>query len=306
MAEGQDSVYEIGSTSDPALYCRFLIGRAGEGDVEHALGVMAETGADKKDPELVVLAARAYRDGKGVEKDLGKAIQMMADLHKRGIRTYDLEYVALIYKRNRTSDLGIAAEVLAQLTMGEPEAYAILARAYRDGKGVGKDERKAKQLYEYAIRGDVKWARNELFDILYSSKDEKDNHRAVEIVSVMANKGDRYALLRLGKAYRDGKGVDRDPDLASLYFRQSYEGGSDDAGVELARMLIARSEGSDLEDAFDIVSLLSGKGNRSAMQLLGEMYRDGKGVGKDDAKAQEWFYKVTGQGANRWDRSSPW
>ena len=61
-----------------------------------------------------------------------------------------------------------------------------------------------------------------------------------------------------------------------------------------------------LEDAFDIVSLLSGKGNRSAMQLLGEMYRDGTHVAKDDAKAQEWFDKVTGQGANRWDRSSPW
>lgn len=286
--------YNIGEVTNASLYCRYLLDKDKDVEIEKVLKIIDEENLEKKDPELMILVARAYRDGKGIDRNLEKAGQIMARLHKNGIHTYDMEYVDLIYKRNKASDLSKAVDILNMLIRGEPEAYGKLGRAYRDGKGVEKDVSKAIEYLRYAADNKVGWARNELFDILYSSDDENDHREAVEVIRITAEKNDRYALPRLGRAYRDGKGVEKDLDKALDCFEKSYRAGVQNSGLEIITTLIQRSNNGDLEEAFRMALELSDKGNSEAMTIIGNMYRDGLYVERDAKKALEWFDKASG------------
>ena len=292
--EVKNRQYNIGEVTNASLYCRYLLDKSENVDIEEVIKIINEENLEKKDPELMMLIARTYRDGKGIDKNLEKAEQIMAELQKNGIHTYDMEYVDLIYKRNKKSDFDKATNILNRMIQGDPEAYGKLGRAYRDGKGVEKDLSKAIELLEHAANNKVGWARNELFDILYSSDDENDHKKAVEIISITADKNDRYALPRLGKAYRDGKGVEKDLDKALDCFERSYEAGVQNSGLEMINTLIERSYKGDLEKAFRIALELSDKGNKEAMAIIGNMYRDGLYVERDAKKALEWFDKASG------------
>ena len=82
---------------------------------------------------------RMYRDGKGVEKDLDKAIEWMRKAAKRNT-VWESELINMLWKRGTPDDL---AELKSVVENGaaEGKAYAFLwiGRMYRDGKGVEKD-----------------------------------------------------------------------------------------------------------------------------------------------------------------------
>ncbi len=80
-----------------------------------------------------------------------------------------------------------------------------------------------------------------------------------------AEKGDHNGMYNLGKCYRDGEGVAKDPSQAMTWFRKAAE-----------------------------------LGNVDAPWCIGDLYSNGIGVAKDDVAAAEWYRK----GAVRGDKQA--
>ena len=96
-----------------------------------------------------------------------------------------------------------------------------LARAYRDGKGVEKNIDESIRWMRAAAEKNSAWAKNELFDILWNIGTQESYSEMIPIITESANTGDSGAMGRLGRAYRDGKGVGKDLDKAAEWMRKA-------------------------------------------------------------------------------------
>ncbi len=109
-----------------------------------------------------------------------------------------------------------------------------------------------------------------------------------------ADKGEPFALKRMGEFYRDGYGVEKDLDKANEYFKKA-----DDANAALEKK---RSEEEALKEKaakqqkFNFNMGLAEQGQINSIIFVGKCYRDGEGVEKDLNKAREYFRKATDMG----------
>lgn len=117
-----------------------------------------------------------------------------------------------------------------------------------------------------------------------------DYVRAVRELLVAAKAGDRQAQYELGLAYRDGKGIGRNPAQAFRWFRQAAEKDLPEAQYEVGQM---EEDGDGTEknaaDAAEWYRKAATSGNVPAMFALGELYRNGEGVAKDEQQAIRWY-----------------
>jgi TPR repeat protein len=166
---------------------------------------------------------RMYRDGKGVEKDLDKAIEWMRKAAKRNT-VWESELINMLWKRGTPDDL---AELKSVVENGaaEGKAYAFLwiGRMYRDGKGVEKDLDQAIEWMRRAAEEKYGWSRNELVDMLSKRGTPEDIAEMKDVAEKAAGEGDIGAMGRLGRMYRDGKGVKKDLDRAIEWIRKAAE-----------------------------------------------------------------------------------
>ena len=95
-------------------------------------------------------------------------------------------------------------------------------------------------LYRYqrkAAKKNISWT-NEFFDILWKRGLIDDLREAFEVSSAFSSLGDGPATGRLARAYRDGKGVDKDIEKAIEFMRIAGEKGVGWAKNELVDMLM--------------------------------------------------------------------
>ena len=85
--------------------------------------------------------------------------------------------------------------------------------------------------------------------------------RRQNILERCARLGDSDAMVRIGRLYELGKGVEKNP-----------------------------------EKALDFYQTAAGKGNPLGMRVMGVAFRDGLGVRKNVAKARYWFEKAAEKG----------
>ena len=112
-----------------------------------------------------------------------------------------------------------------------------LGRAYRDGKGIGRSLNDAAEWMRISADRGIGWAKNELFDILWMIDTPESHAEMVRVAADYADAGDGGAMGRLGHAYRDGKGVGRDHNLAAQWYRKAADLGIRWAERELARLV---------------------------------------------------------------------
>ena len=125
---------------------------------------------------------------------------------------------------NYVGDVVASINVIIKLAeLGNGNAMGRLGRAYRDGKGVEKDLDKAAEWMRKAADKDVDWAKNELFDILWRIGTPESYEEMISVVTEFADKGDGNAMGRLGRAYRDGKGVEKDLNKAAEWMRKAAD-----------------------------------------------------------------------------------
>ena len=112
-----------------------------------------------------------------------------------------------------------------------------------------------------------------------------------------AKQGDAVAQYKLGKAYSDGEGVDKDPRKAVDWFREAAEQGQVDAQAELGHAYM-KGDGvrKNRRQAVEWLRKAAEQGHMVAQAALGWAYGNGAGVDKDPRKAFEWSRKAAKQG----------
>ena len=183
---------------------------------------LGEAGVMSRDPYLTAGMARAYRQGKGVEKDMPKAAELMRNSIRRGPKTSRAEYVEILLEMDTPESNEKALEYIRSLK-GRPRAAmsVIEARMYRDGIGVDKDLDQAAKCMRLAVKNKIKLAPNKLFDILWEIGTPEADSEMIEVARKYANAGNGGAMGRLGRAYRDGRGVDRDLGKSRIWYSKA-------------------------------------------------------------------------------------
>jgi FOG: TPR repeat, SEL1 subfamily len=170
------------------------------------------------------------------------------------------------------------------------EAMGRLGRIYRDGKGTKQDVDEAIKCMRVATEN-VEWAKIELFDLLWKRGSDKDFEEAFVLISAhVADGGDGRAIGRLARAYREGKGVEKNTDTAIITMRKATQKNIGWAKNELFDLLWKRGSDKDFEEAFVLISAyVAERNDEEAAGRLARAYRDGKGVRKDSDKAIEYM-----------------
>ena len=126
---------------------------------------------------------------------------------------------------------------------------------------------------------------------------EKDLELAFIWYKKSANQGYTPAQNGLAEMYYDGEGVEKDLELAFSWMKKSAEQGDTPAQYRLANMYYY-GEGTekDLELAFAWAKKSAEQGYAPAQNGLAEMYYNGEGVEKDLELAFSWYKKSAEQG----------
>lgn len=217
---------------------------------------------------------KMYYSGQGVDEDYDEAAKWYRKAAKQGnaIAQNNLD---LMYQEGKIISSDDFDDVphdddkdvnryLKAAEQGNADAQFNLGVMYQDGKGVQQDDAEA-----------VKWF-----------------HKAAE-------KKHPYAQTWLGWMYENGKGVPQNDAEAIKLYSKAVEQGHMDAQKFLDKL---KAKGI-IEDvpwkgaaSTQYFRESAEKGDAYAQYKLGEMYRKGEGVPKDDAEAIKWYHKAVEQG----------
>jgi|GEM_PF-5402553 len=208
-------------------YVDLLIQRGNDNDLEEAF-CRARDYANRGDHGSKWRLSRMYRDGKGVQKDLDKAIELMREVALRRISWSRNEFVDMLHMRGKESDLKEAFNIANNYASeGNEGAIYRLARMYRDGKGVDKDINKAIEWMRKSSDKWYGWSRSELMDLLWQRGNPQDLTEMRNVAELTIEKGNPLvkagALGRLGRIYRDGKGVEKNIGKAIEFMQKAVE-----------------------------------------------------------------------------------
>ncbi len=159
------------------------------------------------DINKAVSEAIAYRDGKGVEKNLDKAIALLRPLAEESEWASRELMTSLFMKNDRKDDVERMKLAEKMSEAGDINATIRLATCYRDGRGVEKDPYRAL----FYLSGCTKstWGLKELLNTYRSMSGNYDIER-FRIYEKLASVGDTSSAALRAVAYREGKGVAKD------------------------------------------------------------------------------------------------
>ncbi len=84
-----------------------------------------------------------------------------------------------------------------------------------------------------------------------------------------------------------------DPETLENLYKESYEAGYQEAGIELAELMMERTNG---KEGMEILFALEQKGNTDVLPVLGNHYMEGFGVPEDPVKAEYYYNKTILEG----------
>ncbi len=247
----------------------------------------------RSDPSASLFLGRAYRDGKGVEINLDKASELMRESLSAGNERAIGDFLGVLW-RIRTPEAydELFQTALRYAEKGNSTAMLWCGRAYRDGKGTVQDLARASDCLREASKR-MGWAKNELFDVLWKIGTPEAYEEMIGVAESHAATGDGNAIGRLGKAYREGKGVDTDLSKALEYLREASGKGVGWAKNELFDTLWMVGTHEAYEEMIQVAEDFAASGDANAMIRLGRAYRDGKGVDLDLDKAEALFKQAS-------------
>ncbi|WP_400218750.1 DUF6270 domain-containing protein [Methanomethylophilus alvi] len=203
-----------------------------------------------------------------------------------------LQRSRLLLSKGDKSGIDLIEQLIEQ---NEVQAFAELGRCYRDGKGVERDLLKAAEWMRKAADQNLGWAKNELFDILWRINTPESLKEMISVATAFSDLGDGNAMGRMGRAYRDGRGVEQDLSKAAEWMRKAREHKIGWADWELFDILYRINTPESLDEAIMIARPLAESGSRELQARLGRAYRDGKGVKQDFEEATKWMRKAADQ-----------
>ncbi|WP_439495912.1 tetratricopeptide repeat protein [Bosea sp. (in: a-proteobacteria)] len=140
-------------------------------------------------------------------------------------------------------------------------AMTLLGEIYRQGLGVAPDQKAATEWYERA-----------------------------------AERGDINAVYALAIALLDDGNPKHDATRAGVLLERAAAAGHPAANYNLAITLLATGRSTDAQRAVACIELAAKAGLGDAQYALGSLYKQGRGVDQDNAKAAEWMAKAVESG----------
>jgi uncharacterized protein len=132
---------------------------------------------------------------------------------------------------------------------GHIDAQYQLGLLYANGKGIPKDDAKARQWYEKAaIQGHAEAQANLGVLLMYARGGQQDYKMAVYYLRLSANQGNDLAQRRLGQMYERGDGVPQDYVKAYMWYSLGTSNGVE-AGTRLRDALAKRMDPDQIAEA---------------------------------------------------------
>jgi hypothetical protein len=192
---------------------------------------------------------------------------------------------------------GDAAECKAQCEAGDGGSCATLAVMHREGHGVDKDWPRAAELGKRGCdAGVLLGCRVFAAAKLGGEGVDRDRPGAVELLDQACQGGDGAGCVELGLARLGDKKLAGDAQYA---FRRACYGGGEFEGCTWLGMLYMQGAGGmsvNPKLAAPFFDKACKEGSARACEGLGLLYKQGKGVKKDKAKAKQLFEKACNAG----------
>ena len=272
----------------------YMTGKNGKTDYERALE-MFKGGAKLNHPRCTSALGLLYENGYGTEINMKKAIEY----YHKGVELNDevaAYRLGLLY-RDGEEDLLIQnpkrAAQLFERCKSSGEGQYELAKCYRDGFGMKKDELLAAEAFKRAAEIGHMEAQHETGNcFLYGKGFEKDERQAVVWYEKAALQGYAEAQNAVGYCYSNGYGVDQNYDIANAWFKKSADQNYAWAQYNLG-LSFQNGLGYEKDDTQAVVwyEKAATNGLRVAQYRLGICYEYGLGVKEDMNKALEWYEK---------------
>jgi len=166
-----------------------------------------------------------------------------------------LRLADILLKINTPESKRMRLELLktfAEGNIGGDKTLVLISRAYRDGIGTPKDLVESAKWMKKPAENNYEWSVNEYFDILWKINSEETDIEMIELAKANADIGNVGSMRRLGQAYREGRGVEKDLDIAISWYKKK----SDIEGpyLEYAESLLERNRDEDLKTVFEMVT----------------------------------------------------
>ena len=262
--------------------------------------------AELGDVDALCCMGFAYELGRGVEKDLPKAIslyQWAADLGQPIAINHFIRLVSsqsawkenidwLIERANEED--GSACSQLAYMVHASKNDASV--RSLLPFKDVNDDERLddiAIKLLERAEDAGSDYAKLMLamafeYDWLRPKLTDSSANTYARRLFELSFRNNVQAQLMCGKACERGGALVKDLDAAAFYYALAAVNGNAQAQCEFGNCCLSgQGVPQNLGSAMKWLRKSADQGNAKAMLTLGKCYGDGKGVTKDDAKAYE-------------------
>ncbi len=273
VAQGANELFDIlWDRKDAAQYHRMA----------EAVRPFAEGG----DGKAMWRLGRSYRYGKGVDKDMDAAMGWMRKAIDNGAPAAGGDLFDMLWEAG-TEEALLEMKGLAMnsASNGERWAYRRIGMMYWRGMGVERDlETAAGWMREAVAKGNT-FAPADLFDILSDMDTDESRKEMMALASEYADKGESWAMRRLGEAYRRGKGVEKDVSEAVRWFESAARKGNASAACDLFDMAWNLKDEGLLKKAVGMLEPHAKKENAKCAMRLGKACREGRGVEKDLEKA---------------------
>lgn len=122
----------------------------------------------------------------------------------------------------------------------------------------------------------------------WTAYESKDYEAALAAYTEAAAQGSADALNMLGYMYWQGNGVEVDYNQALAYYQQAIDAGYDEAfvGYRMGSIYAAMEQ---YDQARETLVMAAALGDMDSTVLLGDLYREGKGVEADMNAALKWY-----------------
>ncbi len=247
--------------------------------------------AEQEHKDAMFNLANMYQEGKGIPKDMKKAIGLYTQAANLGNVKAPFN-LGLICESNKAYEKALYWYIKA-VELENTDAMFNLANMYQEGKGIPKDMKKAIGLYTQAANlGNVKAQSNLgiIFDIsnLYES--------AIYWYTKAAESKDVDAIFNLALMYYKGRGVNRDVTKAIDLYTQGAKLGHVRSQYNLAVIYhCGEVVTQNIDNAIYWYTQAANLGNVDAQHALGSIYED---LG-DNNKAAYW-YNLSRKNENLW------
>lgn len=180
--------------------------------------------------EASYLLATLLVEGKGGDKDVSRAIELMETASKTG-SLYATMYLAVQYAKGELLDRDLVAArryydlVELQVFDSMRRTIETVMMGFSDPVVEEEIREEAEEMGKQLTKELVASQRNLALELLDKQSEDYDPVFASGLLKLAAEGGDSLAQQLLGRLYWDGSGVDRDEKLAKKWFKEAAEAG---------------------------------------------------------------------------------